>query len=182
MSKIKIKSGSGFEAKSIVSTEARDGYFTKANIFYNGKKIATYLDEGNGGEVEVNYIDGPRGDYQEEVNRCSEYHAKVKKYLDLINPFVIDTEDDEMSKLYPFSSFDDSSQLEILFETIIVDTLVERDFKRWCKTSVVFQLNSDKVDTWQRIKFGRFPKQEVIDYVAKKYGSEIREILNLRFQ
>lgn len=172
MSYTNVKDGSGFEAKSIVSIEARNGYFTKANIFYNGKKIASYLDEGNGGEVYVNFV----------AVKYLMHRELVEKYLNLILPFYEEGADsDEFSKKFPFLSFSDSSQLTILFESIIIKAINDKRFKRLCKTSVLFRLKGDKVETYRNVKLGGHPVKAVIDFLNNKYKAEMEEVLNLRF-
>jgi hypothetical protein len=51
MAKIK-----GFEMKNVKNIIGREGYGVSGTIYINGKKIATYIDYGDGAPEEVNYI------------------------------------------------------------------------------------------------------------------------------
>jgi len=127
-----------------------------ATICLDGKRIGTAQNRGCGGSTIF---------YWENKEAGKELEAYAKSLPSL--PF-------EDGDPLPYD-------IELLIDKMICDWLEMKDFKRWCKTLVVFNLKSDKKDDWRTLKpYKGDPVWSVSQksYLVEKYGNTINRIIN----
>ena len=67
----------GFELKGVKTVRGLDFDAAQGSIYYNGKKVGFYREDGNGGPTDINFYEA--GDKQEEVKKALQ--AAVKDYF-----------------------------------------------------------------------------------------------------
>jgi hypothetical protein len=134
-----------------------------ADVWIDGVKVGTAENNGHGGQTMV-FISPP------------ELYAKADAYAKSLPPTVYPARDG-------MESFSSPSSLDGLIDDLLGKYLDEKDtkaqYKRWCKTKVCFRLKGDKADEWRTMKLdgGKYTKRQK-EYLVKKYGDQIEEILN----
>lgn len=73
--------------------------------------------------------------------------------------------------------------LEIIIGRIIEQVEVEKQYKRWCKNKIVFQVEGDPVDQWRTIKrvYRREDRDLVRTTLAQRYPGKTITVLNERY-
>lgn len=164
---------SKYEVKGVKSWTGRDGYGYECNLYRDGKKVARVLNEGNGGQTMFYWADteAPKVEvthdfYGKEVTRkvSPEEAALLEHVKGMTYEFYGET-------------YDHSDET---FVGGLVDEYEEaKQFKRWCRKSVVFRLKGDKEGAWRTMK-AKYDERAV-KFLKDKYGDKIEEILNERF-
>lgn len=133
-----------------------------ADVYVDGKKAGSAENSGHGGNTNVHLH-----------LLSAEERAKVEAWCNAQPPHVYPASGDMKEFSVPYN-------LEQAVDNFLYDWLEKRDtiaqYKRWCKKSLVFRLKGDEKDKWRTLK-GPY-SQAAKDWVTKKYGAEVEEILN----
>ena len=155
-----------YSAKKCKEMEGHDGYVIRFDLCYKGKKVAEVYDDGNGGEVEIDwkfYSKTRGGDGRWEV-----YKEGAKEDFDALIEQI-----GEYEFMGEMSKYND----EVLVMEIYEDQRSEKQLKRLLKKKVLF-INKENGKcgefSWKGCKA---ITQKHID-VVKKDCSEIKVILN----
>lgn len=79
-------------------------------------------------------------------------------------------------EMFPDMKFE---QEDMLVARLVDAVLTERQYRKWCKTKTFFRVKGDAEGEWRNIRYEYGPKVE--EYIVKKYGDKLEEILNKRF-
>jgi len=132
-----------------------EGGAWSATLYLDGKRVARVKDNGDGGG---NYCEayGPASKFAEQNAKLKEFYAWCKE------------QPDEQTKYGPLSMNTDYF-LGILFEK----EMLEKDLKRWARTSIVYRLKGDPKGSYQRVSPR---KQEWIDQIKAEHGDKLEMI------
>jgi hypothetical protein len=137
-----------------------------ATLRFDGKVVGKVHDYGFGGPIEVEAKDRKKRD---------EIIAILKK---------------EAAKLPPIEFHGKSipSTYEVLISELVDKTLTEKQEKKWCRKSVLFQIEGDKEGEWRTLnfkvkpfKFSPMVRRNTVAYIEKKYPGKKFTILNDKF-
>jgi hypothetical protein len=161
-----------YEVRNVKTFMGMDSHGYNATLYRDGVKVAFVIEDGNGGESEIQWFDhqAPKVEVQ-----WTDYTGK---------PLSIRCTPEE-AKLYEFirgktwdSEVSGKFQMNIgMFVSELVDEFENaKRFKRICKDKTLFRIKGDKADVWRTIK-AAFSKR-VKDFIVGKYGDQVDEILN----
>jgi hypothetical protein len=182
-----------FELKSVKTWQGCDGYGLSANLYVNGKKVATVLDEGNGGEMRIDWeyvlvkengtVTGIKRD--SEGNRMYKFPEQTQILIDHVSSLGEKKwyEEDDFSVPYDTALFVDDifnelekqkihKKLEKKFTTCILVGVpgamnyAEYNFKRNI-TSIPLEILQKYVD---KIKAQMKPGEEILNNNLKSLG------------
>jgi hypothetical protein len=140
-----------------------------ADVYIDGKKAGIAENAGHGGSTDVHLI-----------HLTPDERKKVMEWVRSQPP-----------KVYPASEEMDSFSIPMDLDVIVDDLLSEyldekygetAQKKKWCKKAVMFRLTGDEVGVYRSIKKenGVYTKR-LKEFLVKKYGDKIEEILNETF-
>jgi hypothetical protein len=125
-----------------------------ADVYIDGKKAATAENNGKGGETIIHFLN-------------PEVRKQVTEYCNTLPP---DTGNIPQT-------------IDYIIDNLLVQYLQEKEttkqYKRWCKRETCFRLKGDKEHNYRIITNPYSP--EVKQFLVKKYGDQIEEILNEKF-
>ncbi len=149
----KIENKGGYGVSGVKTQEGTDGYIFGGKITFNKKAIGTFLDNGDGGEMSVDF-------------KTKELEAQMLEFLK-------DNHAEDMMKHEPFRIF-----LSALSDE---DEMV-RKVKRMKNKKTFFCLKSDRTEYGTALREMKSPYQKgVIDYLVNKYGEDVEHIGNELF-
>jgi hypothetical protein len=143
-----------YQIKNVKSFMGMD--FPGYNLsLYKGKtKIAEVINDGSGGMTEFRYT-----------------NQEVKKEFETMLKSLPEYDDDFGEK----SVIDE----EVFVYILLNEYEIEKKLKRECKKKTLYRLKGDATDQYRFVKFEFTPK--VKEYLIKKYGDNLIEIANERF-
>lgn len=167
-----MKDRNGYAVKGVKQMEGRDGYMLNCSLYKDGKKVATVIDDGNGGCLDIHFLDykAPRVEVS-GINYMDEpFNYKgtpeEKAFQDYVN--TLPTYDTEWSKnQHP-------DQEHVINEMVDEYENLKR-FKRACKKKTLFRLKGDE-DSYYTIKYPYCEK--VRKHLETKYGDKLDSIIN----
>lgn len=125
----------------------------QCSIIIDGKNAGTASNDGHGA--------------------CNRYHFKdretEKRFM-------------EYCESLPPVQFDGGSlpsDADLVIGGLIDKIESEREFKRWCRKKTVFRIKGDKAGEWRAVNIEYGAK--AVDWIRKKHGDTVEEILNERF-
>ena len=130
------------EVKNIKTMQGVDGEVIRASVYVNGKRSFSMFNDGWGSE-----------------NLYEPFDDEGKKALELCEKYVKTLPEIE-SEFIDGNTF--STNLDIVLEDIISDTLANKQIKGWCKKKTVFRLPNDKEGSYRTIS-------HVFDVDVKKH-------------
>jgi hypothetical protein len=133
-----------------------------ASVYFNGKKIGTAENAGHGGNTMIYPDPGKRNEFV-----AAEKWALAQPAQE----WEVDWQDDPMIV---------ESNMELLIDDLVVEFLDNRDWKRRCKTQTCFTLKGDNAGAYRTVNHPY--DAGVAKYLANKYGDDIAEVINERFQ
>lgn len=167
----------GYSIRKFKSFTGMEGLGFNAELCHNGRPVCFVIDEANGGEFNYQWYDWKaervpleRVDYQ---GKKFTYKATPDEAQFLAFLASLPSEKNEWDD--KFSPVDDDS----FMAAFVDDYESEKQVKRWCKTKTVFRLKGDPDGEYHTIK--QLFNQNLKDWLVKKHGDKLEEILNERF-
>jgi hypothetical protein len=166
-----------YTLKGIKTFRGTDGDGLNATLYRDGVKVAFILDEGNGGDMHLQWFDQqatrmtiPWVDYQGKpcTIRCTPEEAKLYEFL--------------RGKTWTFGKeFGKPDQTiqtdpDDFIAELAEKTLNDNRFQKMCKTKVLFRLKTDKEGEWRTFK-SPFTKN-IKDWIVTKFGDQVDSIMN----
>lgn len=169
--------------QNLKTLEGREGLIIQADIKYNGKKIATYRDDGNGGCVDINAIGNIKKDTQGNYQETQQL-IDNKALLEQLNAEL---------KALPKVKFEHStlsSELEDCIEFAMDDFINEKEELKNAKKGILTQ-ESTTSKGYNIIKFKagsitamlkKYKKEQVIPLLEKTMKAEIAKGMHIPAQ
>jgi hypothetical protein len=170
---ISTRQYSRLTVKNLRSCEGNEGPAYSATLYLDGRKVGHVRNDGNGGMTFVEFWKKSGGKVVRDVEAERAVLAYVAEQPD------VDMGEDPGR---PGERWMMKADLEWVASQVVEDALEDQEYRRWCRTKVVFRLEGDRDGHWRTIK-ASWKKQgaEVRAHLVKKYGSRLAEILNERF-
>jgi len=152
--------------------QGNDGLIIQADIKYNGKKIATFRDDGNGGEVDINAIgrfDNVDGNY------------KASKTLKNNRELLLQLEAEFKNLPKVKCSYGDlSSDLDDCIDYAMDEFINNKALLKDAKKGLVFKdkLGSTSIMQWGRVSIATLIKNTTLPRVISILEKEITSIQN----
>ena len=141
----------GFELKGVKTVRGLDFDAAQGSIYYNGKKVGFYREDGNGGPTDISFYEA--GDKQDEVKNAlkaavKDYFAKLPQkgpyamdeneeafFIELLNLMDIENSYKKYQKKYPtlygVNYYDEKTQKHMISfsgsENVIKEALQKRE-------------------------------------------------------
>jgi len=144
-----------FSIKNLKSCQGMDGICYSCTIYRNGRKIAQYHDDGNGGMGMIRF---------EERN--GEDEQAIKDHVESLPPFP------SMIPNYPPLPHN----IDTFISALADDFESTRKFKRICKTKTLVRMRGDQEGTYRTIPEPFTP--DVAERIRRVAGNSLEEILN----
>ena len=166
-----------YSVNGVKSFIGNEGYGFNANLLRDGKKVAFLIDDANGGEINVQWLDwkAPKVEVKGINYTGKEYthsgtpeQAKLAKFL-MNLPKTKNPYDGKMEHV----------SRDVYLCELVDKFESEKQFKRWCKTKVCFRVKGDKEGSWRTLKAKFHPL--IAEKIREKFGDQLEEILNERF-
>lgn len=150
-----------YTLKGVKTFRGRDGYGLNATLCRGKKKVAFIMDAGNGGMIDIDWVDQMHGESKEE--------ALFNIFIEEQKLKADDTKKDEYGHTERFY-FNAEHWINITVDKMTND----KKFRKLCKTTLVFQVG-DKIgcDEFQCIKGLQHRA-----YVEKKYAGQQLRFMN----
>ncbi|MDG1949477.1 MAG: hypothetical protein P8J32_01485 [bacterium] len=139
---------------NLKTLEGREGLIIQADIKYNGKKIATYRDDGNGGCVDINAIGSLKKDAQGN-------YQKTQQLID--NRALLEQLNAEFKTLPKVKAY--SSEFEDCIEFAMDDFISNKEILKNAKKGLVVQTQPNSPE-YSIIQW----KAGSVTSMLKKYG------------
>lgn len=161
-----------YEVKNVKTFVGMEGKGYNATLYRDGVKIAFVIDEGNGGETNVQWLDYKAQrvgvswqDYQGNpwTIQCTPEQAKTYEFIRGKTMKLLDGKDSQIS-------------MDIFLGSLMDDFENSKRFKRLCKNSTLFRIKGDNDGVWRTVK-AVFSKR-IKDYIVGKYGDQVETIMN----
>lgn len=159
--------------QNLKTLEGREGLIIQADIKYNGKKIATYRDDGNSGCVDIEAIGGL-------TNAKGEYE-KSKAYIENSNLLAdMNAEFAALPKAkYEFAG--GSSELDECIEFAMDEFITNRELLKDAKKGLLVQENKDSsgysIIQWKvgsiTTMLKKYSKAQVVTLLEKTIREEV---------
>jgi hypothetical protein len=146
-------------------------------LYRDGKRVAKFFDAGDGGEAEIEWLDGDKPKVDVTImNYTDEGYTRKgtpeeKILAEHTNNMFYDRESSSGKPL--------RMGMDGFIFKLIATFEENKQFKRWCKKETCFRLKGDEAGHWRTVKHPFNP--DVKTFIVKKYGDQIEEILNERF-
>jgi len=170
---------SDYSLKAVKTFVGRDGYGLNANLYKGKKKVATILDTGDGGEMDINWVDFKEDEVEiTETGFSGEKNTypgtpEQKILIDLISKEPPQKYGEEYSKVL-------GEEYYLTIDTFINEMVEEQQrvkkIKSLCKKNVCFKLKSNKPNHCSSFK-GEFTPQ-IKKHIEDKFGDDLMEIYN----
>jgi len=163
--------------KGVKTFDGHEGRGYNANLYRDNKKVASVINEGNGGCPFIYWV-RPKDKVEVEVEWAGE-----KRMMNLCRD---EAAMQEHCKSLPPEPSGFGTDLEITPD-FFIDLLIEeyeenRELRRWCKNSVVYRLRGKEKGTWGIEELGRRKWQPALAVVlALEFLEQLEEVANLRF-
>lgn len=173
--------------KGLKSFTGTEGLGFDCNLFLDGKKICQVVNLADGGECNYYF---PRHKNPDDPQGENSIEAKILQ--EWVDAYPKRTHE-EMTNLYREVGLGEKYLQEQIAENpegeklgvdeimgVVVEALEnERRLRRWCKKATLFNLKGDGPDSYRTVKH---PFDETVEnWLTKKYGDKIEEIINKRF-
>lgn len=154
-----LKAFDGYQIKNLRSCEAADGVAWSGTLYRDGKRIAKVRDGGNGGMLDIDWLDHRRIG----LVGTSDEHDRIEAYVATL----------------PGERWE-GRVIEADIETFVAELADHAEnmtrLKRHCRTKTLFRLVGDERGAWRTLKIKY--QNHIGDYIRKKYGDDLLEILN----
>lgn len=159
--------------KSLKSCMGNEGYAYSATLYLDGKKVGYVRNDGNGGGCLIQFFKKVKGKPVRDV----ESEKKVLAYVE--EQPEIDMGEHPRK---PGGKWMMKPDLDWVVSQVCEEALADKERRRWCRTQVCFRIKGDPEGNWRTIK-GKWKTEgrEIKEYLVKKYGDQIEEILNERY-
>lgn len=147
--------------KQVKTFRGREGTGFNANLYRDGNKVATVDDHGNGGPIDVHFLDG-NGHYNVATPESTLLDAHVKA----------------LPQEKCFGTMLDVS-VESFLGSLFDDVQEEKRLRRLCKTKIVLKLKSNKPGEVTCISQAYRPVHKA--KLEERYGGDLVEIINERY-
>lgn len=151
-----------YTVKNVKTFRGMEGQGFECSLYKDGKKIGTVTDDAQGGPYRFFLKKG-----EEEILQA---HAKTLPKL----PWGFTPHP-------PLDPDGMTQDADIVVNNLVEDFLEEKRLRKMCKSKIIFTLHSDKgpVAYWE-MKNIFSPKMRT--YLQDKYGDDLKEIINERYQ
>jgi len=173
---------SDYSLKAVKTFVGRDGYGLNANLYKGKKNVATIFDAGDGGEMDINWVDFKEDEVEiTETGFSGEKNTypgtpEQKILIDLISKEPPQKYGEEYSKVL-------GEEYYLTVGTFISDMRDEyenvKKIKSCCRKNVCFRLKSTDENTFVSYKGDYSPAEK--KYLEEEYGDDLLEIYNERF-
>lgn len=155
-----MKNGNnGYTVKGVKSFMGHEGNGYNCTLCKDGKKIASVIDQGDGGEPYFYFENKPVEDA---------LHAYVKTL-----PSIVSDYDDPKD---PTKKFEYTPDIASFVSGLVDDYDYAKRTKRLCKTQTVYRLDDTPKDSVMILK--HLYNAEAKAHLEKKYGKRLVEIVN----
>jgi len=169
-----MKNRNGYEVKGVKQMEGRDGYMLNCSLYKDGKKVATVVDDGNGGCLDIHFLDykAPRVEVSgiNYMDKPFSYKGTPQEKVFQAYVNTLPTYDTEWSK-------NQHPDQEHVINEMVDEAENTKRLKRICKSKTLFTLKDDDTeDEFYSIKHPYCEK--VRNHLEAKYGDNLGRILN----
>ncbi len=167
----------GYEVKNVKTFVGMEGEGFNASLYKDGVRIAFVMDEATGGPYSYQW-----DDRKADKVKINDFDLKGDKITYMGTPFQKELVD-FMNTLPPIEDEHSDEPMRVDLD-IFVGHLVD-DFehtkwlKRQCKKKTLFRLKGDPEDEYKTVTHPFNGK--VKEFLEKKYGEQVQEIINERF-
>jgi len=170
-----------YEIKNLKTGPSREfgpnGAYT-CTLYRDNKRVATVFEAGDGGDISIEWLDRKQPKVQVSVHNhnggvCTYSGTpEQKKFAEFVDTQTFEWEYSEGPQRHGVGTY---------IGTLVGEFEENRQYKRWCRNETVFRLKGDGKGQWRRLK-APFSDPRVKPYLDEKYGEQVEEILNERFQ
>lgn len=143
---------SGYSVKNVKTMPGHDGPAMSCTLYKDGKRVATVFDDSWGGGYQYDYL-----------KNCKKFENNLLKFS-------------ESMYVKTKHGFDITYNPDCVIDVLVEEFQINKQYKKWCKKSTCFRLKGDKDGVWRTIN-AQF-NDDVKNFIAKKYGDKVVEILN----
>lgn len=124
-----------YSVRALKTMQGNDGLIVRCNLYYEKKKIAECFDDGNGGMLEINFLNYNPNSKEMEEMQCGA-SVQFEKFLEAYPEQVVDISEAWMKELYPtgFKKIDN----ELFVGGLITKVLRSQDLKKDLKKKILF--------------------------------------------
>lgn len=164
---------SRYEVRGVKFHKGHEGEpLAQCSLYRDGVKVASYSDGDWGGESDFSWFDG----------KAPKVPVATKGYDG--NPVTLSCTPEEAALWGHIRGMTWNDGKMDMTPVIFVSDLIqacdaENWCKRQCKAKTLFRVKGDPKDSWRTIK--AVYSAQVRDFITKKYGEQVEEILNERF-
>ena len=172
---------SKYEVKGVKSFPGHDGALGfSANLYRDGKKVASVFDSAHGGCYEYRWVDweAPKVVVKKGINPEKKYEYKGTPEEAKLAEHI-----KGMKYTCPYSKKEYDLGEDMFVGGLVDEYESEKKFKRVCRTKTVVKLKSDDEGAFTtfNVKYNGAQSKEGLEKWAEKNGEEIVEIVNERY-
>jgi hypothetical protein len=160
------------EARGVKSFLGTEGHGFNATLYINSRKAATVIDSADGGMYHWHWLD------KEAEGTFADYVASLPEETHYYEPVRASGEKPEPNAANSFTFKPDADSV---MSGLVDDAINARRLARLMKSNTLFRLKSEtyKDGEWRKLTGGAFcPAAK--EWLVKKYGDDLGEILNER--
>lgn len=149
-----------------------------ATLYRGDKKIATLIESGGGGCIDYTWLDYkvPRVEIKITDSKGKPHTFSGTPEEKILCEFIETLPLDPPSDIFPEGM---KADIDTFVSRLVDGYETEKQLRRWCNTKTVFQLTTNKEGEYKTIN--RRYNESVKQYIQKKYGDKLKEIVNERF-
>jgi hypothetical protein len=159
------------------SREYGDGGSYTCTLYRDGKQVAKIREAGDGGCQEHEWLD--RGKPRVEIT-VHDYNGDTRTYSGTPEQKLFAEYADSQTYEWEYDDKPQRHSPDTLVGHLVAKFEETKQFKKWCRTKTYFRLKGDKEGQWSYFKVKYSP--EVKRQIEARYGDQLEEILNERFQ
>ena len=161
-----------FTVKNARSCKGNEGIAYSATIYYEGKRFAELMNDGNGGSTVYHLVDRGRFHESKPVRDLVDWIRTKPAYLAEYLGENVDLNE----------RWHVEHAVDAYFSWLLDRIDEDKALRRLCKTKVLFRVRGDRQGEWHTMRADWKTKEtEIRAYLAKNYGDRIIEIANERF-
>lgn len=154
-----------FTLAKIKTFQGREGYGVNATLLRHGQDVAVILDEGNGGQIRIDFYPVHRNLEKVFAKFCATWF----ELADYAKEFTERVEAGS-SKWNP-----SSHEMREVWIHCMVDTFTtKRKLDRLSKRNTLFRVKGDKLDEWRSVNIA--DKTKARTYLETKFGEKLETI------
>lgn len=161
-----------YTVKGVKTFRGMDTHGYNATLYRGKKKVAFLIEEGNGGELNINWADWqqPRVPISTFGHDGTEYKWNGTPEEELLYAHVRARSKDDHRI--------DKSEVDMFLAGLVDDFENDKRFKKMCKTKTLFRVKGDPEGEWRVIShpFG----EKVREFLEKTHGDKLEEVMNTR--